>query len=233
MTATLSPSALRHLVADYGCPLCYYRDRRFGIRRPSIIASILGAVDRTVKSHFDESAHQDTPTPILQQTAKDVVLADRELVQKCRHYQTAPKYEHPDTDAIVRGGMDDLAVEQTESDKALVVLDVKTKATPPATAEDVSIGHRLQVSLYTLMLEAAGHQAADYALLVFVSPTMVDADGCLECEATPVRVEVDRDWARNVVGRGATILEGSPPDPNPDCDFCQFVNDADSAEVTA
>lgn len=233
MTATLSPSALRHLVADYGCPLCYYRDRRFGIRRPSIIASILGAVNRTVKSHFDESARQDTPTPILQQTTEDVVLAERELVQQCRHYQTAPKYKHPDTDAIVRGGMDDIAVQQTENGKALVVLDVKTKAAPPTTAEDVSIGHRLQVSLYTLMLEEVGHQTADYALLVFISPTRVDANGCLQCEATPMRVEVDRDWARNVVARGASLLEGSPPDPNPDCDFCQLSDNMETSEVTA
>jgi len=214
----LSPNSLN---LYYECPLCFWLDKRQGIKRPPPYPYALNmAVDHLLKEEFDKYRTKGEPHPLL--VANNVpakLFSNQELLNEWRSNFKGIRYYDKKLDATLFGAVDDI-LEFT--DGTLAPLDYKSTGSKVAKVYD---RFQLQMDVYTFLLEKNGYSTAKKGCLAFY---IVDKENGFE-DKLPFRKEIhmidtDPSYIQKIFEEAVGLLrEDTPPSHSPDCKFGQWL----------
>jgi CRISPR/Cas system-associated exonuclease Cas4 (RecB family) len=222
MAYKLSPSRMNLF---FECPRCFWLRVNEKVNRPSgPFPSLPSGIDEAVKEHFDRFRERGDVPPEIQRSSEEnlSLYEDQEFLEKARSWRTEPKWRDPESEALLRGGVDDLMRNQ-EGD--IVVLDYKTRGYPPKEDSGAPDYYARQVNLYNLILRENGYKTADYGLILYFYPDGFEDNGDFIFHTEVRRVEVDIDEARKMVRDAVETLEGDVPHHDEECEYRDWEPD--------
>lgn len=211
------------------CDRCFYDINVLKIPRPeSIVASITGGIDRTVKGYFDQ--FRGAVPPLLAGQVPGFLYPDVEKMKKMRHWKSGLKAEvevHGIRVSII-GALDDLLV----NCPGYAPLDGKSKGDAPK--DDGSTYYQVQSDIYGLLLDRNGMPPSGFSYFAYCWPITLDH---VEGRSAPVwdagckvyALGCSPDNAVKTIGDAVLVLKGGQPAWNPSCTYCTFAQ----ARVTA
>ena len=213
----LSPSALNVFL---DCPKCFWLDRVKKVTRPrGIFPSLPGGMDRVIKVHFDHFRAKGTLPPELNgQDFEGVRLfGDQARLEEWRNWRTGLVYQ--DTDgSVLSGALDDLLVKAGQ----YIPFDYKTKGSV-TTAEDAVKYYQNQLDCYALLLEENRLATAGFGFLLYYSPKSAAANGAVLFELQAIKIPTDKERARTIFRRAASLLKGPEPPSAGACEYCAWL----------
>jgi len=214
----LSPNSLN---LYYECPLCFWLDKRMGIRRPQPYPYALNAaVDVLLKEEFDKYRKKGELHPLL--VANNIpakLFSNQKLLNEWRNNFEGIRYYDAELDATLFGAVDDV-LEFTEG--KLAPLDYKSTGSKVPTIYD---RFQLQMDIYTFLLEKQGYKTVRKGCLAFY---IVDKENGFEGRL-PFRKEIhmidtDPTYVQGVFKEAVELLrKDAPPAHNPDCQYGQWL----------
>lgn len=208
------------------CPRCFYLDQRLGIKRPdSFPFTLNNAVDELLKREFDLLRKDAQPHQLMNDYGiKAVPLQHADLELWRDAMRNGIKYLDPRTNLILRGGIDDVWINE---EKELHIVDYKATS----KKEDVTLdaewqnGYKRQVEVYQWLFRNNGFTVSPIAYFVYVNGD-ADApkfDGKLEFSSTIIPYTGNTDWIPDVVTQlHACLMNKNSPPAHPDCAYCEY-----------
>ena len=214
----LSPSTLNVFLE---CQRCFWMDKVKGIKRPrGIFPSLPGGMDRVIKVHFDSFRAKNALPPELSGNNFNGIklFGDQAQLELWRSWRTGLVYR--DTDgSILSGALDDLLVK----DGQYIPFDYKTKGSV-TTEEDAVKYYQNQLDCYTLLLQENQMPTAGYGYLLYYSPKSVGEQGAAIFELQAIKIPTDYERARATFRKAVTLLKGSLPEMNGQCEYCSWLS---------
>src|SRR3989344_999197 len=156
----LSPSSLNLYLE---CPLCFWLDKKQGIRRPPPYPYALNsAVDILLKEEFDRYRAKDEPHPLM--VAYNIpakLFPNQTLLKEWRNNFEGIRYYDRAIDATLFGAVDDVLEFRNG---ALAPLDYKSTGSAAAKIYD---RFQLQLDTYTFLMEKNGYKTKRKGYLAF------------------------------------------------------------------
>jgi len=216
----LSPNSLNLF---YECRLCFWLDKRMGIRRPQPFPYALNsAVDVLLKQEFDGYRAKGELHPLLLTGNIPVKLfPNQELLNEWRSNFKGIRYYDPKLDATLFGAVDDVLAQ----DEKLAPLDYKSTGSAVAKVYD---RFQLQMDIYTHLLERNGYQTMRKGFLAFY---VVDKNNGFE-DKLPFRkelhiIDTDTSYVPEVFAEAVSLLrQNTPPVHNQDCEHGKWLSSA-------
>ncbi|MEK6962981.1 MAG: PD-(D/E)XK nuclease family protein [Nanoarchaeota archaeon] len=210
-TYRVSPSTL----AIYNeCKTCFY-EHIHGRRRPaSIFPSLPRGMDRCFKALYDENRRLETLPPEISSLGNAKLYPDQAKIDQWRNPWQGLKWHT--SEGVLQGAVDEVL----EINGLLSPLDFKTRSGPPRP-ETINY-YKLQISVYTLLLQKIGHPTSPVGFLLFYHPHQAGPNGLVTFETTLVKVDVDLTKAEQTFKEALSLLRGSEPQPNSNCPYCRY-----------
>ncbi len=114
----------------------------------------------------------------------------------------------------LKGTVDNLVMENGK----VVVLDYKTRGFP--LKDDTVERYRLQMSVYTYILEQLGYKTSKHTYLLFYYPRGLSKYDQVSFHVVAIKLDVEAAYARSVFEQAIGCLEGTKP-PNC-CEWCAY-----------
>ncbi len=215
------------------CPRCFYLEQRLGVPRPRPFPFTLNsAVDRLLKKEFDIHRADGTKHPLVEKYGLDAVPFPHEKMEEWRDaFTRGIGFLHPATNLFVRGGIDDVWI---TPDKELLIVDYKATAKEGEVNLDAEWqdGYKRQVEVYQWLFRQNGFEVSNTAYFVYVNGK-VDAkafDAKLEFDLKLIPYEGSDKWIEKILHDiKATLLSEKSPQPDDDCGYCLYRNQAAAA----
>lgn len=214
----LSPNSLN---LYYECPLCFWLDKRQGIKRPQPYPYALNAaVDMLLKKEFDEYRKKGELHPLL--AAYNIpakLFSNQKLLDEWRNNFKGIRYYDSALGATLFGAVDDVL---EFSDGKLAPLDYKSTGSKVPTVYD---RFQLQMDIYTYLLEKNGYQTAKKGCLAFY---VVDKENGFE-DKLPFKKEIqlidtDPSYVQKLFEEAVNFLyKDAPASHNADCQYGQWL----------
>ncbi|MDD5144847.1 MAG: PD-(D/E)XK nuclease family protein [Candidatus Pacebacteria bacterium] len=201
----LSPNSLN---LYYECPLCFWLEKKMGVRRPQPYPYALNAaVDILLKQEFDSYRRKKELHPLL--VANNVpakLFSNQKLLDQWRDNFQGIRFYDAELDATLFGAVDDV-LEFTEG--KLAPLDYKSTGSQVANVYD---RFQLQLDVYTCLLEKNGYQTIRKGFLAFY---IVDKENGFN-DKLPFRKEIhvidtDPTYVPNIFKEAVNLLKGEAP----------------------
>jgi len=217
----LSPSSLN---LYYECPLCFWLDKRMGIKRPQPYPYALNtAVDFLLKEEFDKYRKKRELHPLL--VAYNIpakLFTNQKLLDQWRNNLKGIRYYDASLDATLFGAVDDIL---EFSDGKLAPMDYKSTGSKVANVYD---RFQLQMDIYTFLLEKNGYQTARKGILAFY---VVDKENGF-VDRLPFKKEIhiidtDPSYVQDLFAEAVNFLRKDPPTSHsPDCQYGLWLKKA-------
>jgi len=217
----LSPSSLN---LYYECPLCFWLEKRMGIKRPQPYPYALNqAVDFLLKQEFDKYRKKRELHPLL--VAYNVpakLFPNQKLLDEWRNNLKGIRYYDASLDATLFGAVDDIL---EFSDGKLAPMDYKTTGSKVANVYD---RFQLQMDIYTFLLEKNGYQTARKGILAFY---VVDKENGF-VDRLPFKKEIhiidtDPSYVQDLFAEAVNFLRNeAPTSHSPDCQYGLWLKKA-------
>ena len=219
----LSPNSLN---LYYECPLCFWLDKRKGIKRPQPYPYALNmAVDHLLKEEFDKYRKKRELHPLL--IAHNIpakLFPNQKLLNEWRNNFKGISYYDAELDATLFGAVDDIL---EFSDGKLAPMDYKSTGSKAAKVYD---RFQLQMDIYTFLLEKNGYQTAGKGCLAFY---IVDKENGF-ADRLPFKKEIhiidtDSSYVQKVFKEAVNSLRNQAPSSHsPDCQYGHWLKKASS-----
>lgn len=217
----LSPNSLN---LYYECPLCFWLEKRMGIKRPPPYPYALNtAVDVLLKEEFDKYRKKRELHPLL--IAYNVpakLFPNQKLLDEWRNNFKGIRYYDAVLDATLFGALDDVL---EFSDGRLAPMDYKSTGSRVANVYD---RFQLQMDIYTFLLEKNGYKTVRKGCLAFY---VVDKENGFE-DKLPFKKEIhmidtDPTYIQGIFGEAVALLRADAPKAHsPDCKHGQWLKEA-------
>jgi CRISPR/Cas system-associated exonuclease Cas4 (RecB family) len=214
----LSPSSLN---LYYECPLCFWLDKRMGIKRPQPYPYALNtAVDFLLKEEFDKYRKKRELHPLL--VAYNIpakLFPNQKLLDEWRNNSKGIRYYDASLDATLFGAVDDIL---EFSDGKLAPMDYKSTGSKIANVYD---RFQLQMDIYTFLLEKNGYKTVRKGILAFY---VVDKENGF-VDRLPFKKEIhvidtDPSYVQKLFSEAVTFLRKEPPPSHsPDCQYGRWL----------
>jgi len=221
----LSPNSLN---LYYECPLCFWLDKRQGIRRPQPYPYALNAaVDSLLKEEFDQYRKEGKLHPLL--IAHNVpakLFSNQKLLNEWRDNRQGIRYYDASLNATLFGAVDDIL---EFSDGKLVPLDYKSTGSKVPTIYD---RFQLQMDIYTFLLEKNGYQTLRKGCLAFY---VVDKENGFE-DRLPFKKEIqmidtDPSYVQGVFEEAVNLLRKEMPSSHSqDCQYGRWFEEVENLD---
>jgi CRISPR/Cas system-associated exonuclease Cas4 (RecB family) len=208
MEYKLSPSNLNLLEE---CPRCFWLHFVKNIKRPSgPMSSIPIKMDSIIKHYFDRYRNQGKLPPMIEGMIKGKLP------------ENMPKtLKNDEGNGIILWGRPDDYFELQDGN--IVPFDHKTKSKEP---EDIHSAYQLQMNVYSYLLKVMGYKTTNKAYLAFYYPDECDLHDGMPFHCKILEVKTDFNSVKKVVERANTILNGQMPDPDKNCEYCKWIENA-------
>ncbi len=223
------------------CPRCAYLDLRLGVKRVSGPSFTLNnAVDELLKREFDAHRVQGTQHPLTRQYGVNATpLNDPRMDEWRDALRRGIKHHHQRSNIILRGGVDDVWVDQ---DGQLMIVDYKatSKKEGPSTTDDLYDSYKKQIEIYQWLFRQNGFSVSNTGYFVYVNgkSDAVAFDGKLEFDVNLIAYTGNSDWVdQTLVDLKDMLMSESIPkigkafNGGP-CDFCTYREAAGKALAT-
>ncbi len=210
----LSPNSLNLFLE---CPLCFWLDKKQGIKRPQPFPYALNiAIDILLKQEFDDFRAKKESHPLL--VAHNVsakLFSNQSLLNQWRSNFVGIRYYDEKLGATLFGAVDDILEFE---DKKLAPLDYKSTGSRVANIYD---RFQLQMDVYTHLLEKNGFSTPRKGYLAFYIVNKENGFG----DRLPFRKELheintDPLYIPGLFGEAVSLLKNvSPSSHSPDCEF--------------
>lgn len=206
------------------CPKCFYLDRRLGVGQPpGYPFSLNSAVDTLLKKEFDVHRAKKIAHPLMKSYGLDAVPFQHEMMDDWRENFKGVQFHHEPTNFIVTGAVDDLW--QSELGE-IIVVDYKatSKTTKVSLDADWQNGYKRQMEIYQWLLRRNGLNVSSTGYFVYCNgkTDKVAFDAKLEFDIDLLPYTGDDSWIEGTLHEIKECLDGELPDPNPECDFCNY-----------
>src|SRR4030042_4608893 len=215
----LSPSSLN---LYYECPLCFWYEKKMGIRRPQPYPYALNAaVDYLLKEEFDKYRKKRELHPLLVANNIPAKLFPKQaLLDEWRNNFKGLRYYDTELDATLFGAVDDVL---EFSEGKLAPLDYKSTGSKTGTVYD---RFQLQMDVYTFLLEKQGYKTVRKGCLAFY---IVDKENGFN-DKLPFRKEIvmidtDPSYVQGIFKEAVNVLKGDKPvNHSPDCQYGKWFD---------
>ena len=215
------------------CPRCFYMNDRWGIKRPDSYPFTLNvAVDELLKKEFDILRENGKTHPLMKEFGVDAVPFKHKNLDLWRDsLKNGIKYHDPETNLIIRGGIDDVWV---NSNDELHIVDYKATSKKGEVSLDAEWqdGYKRQVEVYQWLFRKNDFSVSDTAYFVYVNgDTGAEKfDGKLEFKSTIIPYDGDDSWVTGTVKKlHACLMSDNSPNSSPDCAYCAYRKHAGEA----
>ncbi len=217
------------------CPKCFYLDRRLGVARPpGFPFSLNSAVDTLLKKEFDIHRADKTTHPLMKAFGLDAIPFTHELLNEWRENFKGLQYHHEPTNFIMTGAIDDLWVDKNGK---IMVVDYKATSKTSKVNLDAEWqdGYKRQMEMYQWLLKKMGFNVSNTGYFVYCNgKTSGEAfDGKLEFDIDLIPYTGDSSWVENTLFEAKKCLNGQVPSSSDGCDYCNFRESANKAELTS
>ncbi len=214
----LSPNSLN---LYYECPLCFWLDKRQGVRRPQPYPYALNAaVDILLKQEFDKYRKKRELHPLL--VAFNVpakLFPNQKLLDEWRNNYKGIRYYDTELQATLFGAVDDV-LEFT--DGKLAPMDYKSTGSKVANVYD---RFQLQMDIYTFLLEKNGYKTTGKGVLAFYIVDKENGfDGKLPFRKEIHVIDTDPSYVQKLFKEAVALLrKDAPKYHSPDCQYGQWL----------
>lgn len=217
----LSPNSLNLFLE---CPLCFWLDKKCGIRRPPPYPYALNsAVDTLLKQEFDSYRKKGEVHPlILEHNIPARLFSDQQLLNRWRSNFDGIRYFDPHLKATLFGAVDDIL---EFKDGKLAPLDYKSTGSSVSNVYD---RFQLQIDIYTYLLEKNNFSTSRKGYLAFY---IVDKKngfgGRLPFRKELKEIKANPDAVPELFSKAVAVLRSEiPPQHRDDCKFGQWLKQA-------
>ncbi|UMX48401.1 MAG: PD-(D/E)XK nuclease family protein [Candidatus Nealsonbacteria bacterium DGGOD1a] len=213
------------------CPRCFYLEQRLGIKIPSGPGfSLNNAVDHLLKKEFDIRRAEGVSHPLMAAYGIDAVPARHDDLEIWRENFKGMRVLHQPTNLEMFGAIDDLWINPAGE---YHIVDYKATSTiKEITLDDQwKQWYKIQAEFYQWLFRARGFKVNDIAYFVFANAAKDRAafDAKLEFAVTVIAHNGNDAWVEPTLLKIKDCLESvQPPAPNPDCEYCQYIEKAKS-----
>lgn len=200
------------------CPRCFWLNKHEGIRQPEgIVSRLANRFDVVIKRYFDLYRGTNQLPPMI-----------AGQVEGQLQHPFQEKYWHPLPDSIG----DDRYGYYGKLDECLITgkgtytpVDHKTASSDPNTRELIP-AYQFQLDSYAFLLEQNGRPSTGVGHLIYFFPGHGDKlHHGFPMEVSLKTLKTNPAGVMPAIKKAITILEGPLPKPNPDCDFCRYVEE--------
>lgn len=205
------------------CPLCFWLDIKKSVKRPPPAPyTINSAIDALLKQEFDVCRENGTAHYLIKKYNIDAIPYKCAQINAWRHNFTGVQFHHKPTDFLVFGAVDDVWINSTGK---LIVVDYKATG---ANNYQIYPGYKRQMEIYQWLLQQNGYAVSKtgYFLFAKVNKNGGFAEGKLSFDLFLEPQEGDTSWIENTIQDAYKIMNNSMPESNPECVYCQFVNNS-------
>ena len=214
----LSPSSL-DLYDE--CPLCFWLEKRMGIRRPQPYPYALNtAVDMLLKEEFDKYRTMGEPHPLLvTHNIPAKLFQNQELLNEWRDSRRGIRYFDEKLNATLFGAVDDILEFE---DGKLAPLDYKSTGGKEAV---IYSRFQLQMDIYSFLLEKNGYQTTGKGYLAFY---IVDKKNGFE-DRLPFRkelqvIDANPSHVKKLFSEAVNFIRGEAPlEHSAKCQYGQWL----------
>lgn len=217
----LSPNSLS---LYYECPLCFWLEKKMGIKRPQPYPYALNAaVDVLLKEEFDKYRKKKELHPLL--VAYNIpakLFPNQKLLDEWRNNLKGIRYYDAELDATLLGAVDDIL---EFSDGKLAPMDYKSTGSKVANVYD---RFQLQMDIYTFLLEKNGYQTVRKGCLAFY---VVDKENGfvdrLPFKKEIITIDTDPSYVQKLFKEAVMLLRADAPSAHgPDCQYGRWLKEA-------
>jgi len=222
----LSPNSLN---LYYECPLCFWWEKRMGIKRPQPYPYALNmAVDTLLKEEFDKYRKKKELHPLL--IANNIpakLFPNQKLLNEWRNNFEGIRYYDAELDATLFGAVDDV-LEFTEG--KLAPLDYKSTGSKIPTVYD---RFQLQMDIYTFLLEKQGYKTIRKGCLAFYIVDKENGfDGKLPFRKEIHMIDTDPSYVQKVFAEAVSVLrKDAPVSHSPDCQYGKWLKGISQIQI--
>lgn len=218
------------------CQRCFYLDRKFGLRRPSMPAfSLNDAVDKLFKKEFDLLRKKGESHELMKKYGIDAVPFDHPDLPEWRddfYKYVGACTLHEKTNFEICGIVDDIWVNKKEE---LFIVDYKSTSTQKEISLDDQYkqGYKRQMEVYQWIFRQKGFKVSEIGYFVFANATKnrPKFDGLLEFESSIISYKGNDFWIeKTLIDAKKCLLENNIPEPSPTCEYCAYSQDRERME---
>ena len=207
-------------------PRCFYFDRRWGVKRPSMPGFSLNvAVDELLKKEFDIHRVKREPHPLMKKYGIKAVPFEHEKMDAWRDaLRGGVIYLHPGTNLMLTGGVDDVWVDDKGE---LIVVDYKATSTRAEITLDGEYkeGYKRQLEFYQWLLRRNGFAVSDTGYFVYVNADKDKQafDAKLDFNVQLIAHTGKDDWVeRTIIAAHKVLMSDQAPRAGDGCEYCGY-----------
>ncbi|MDD3386814.1 MAG: PD-(D/E)XK nuclease family protein [Candidatus Pacebacteria bacterium] len=216
------------------CPQCFYLDRRLGIGRPpGFPFNLNSAVDTLLKKEFDIYRNQKSPHPLIEEFGIDAIPYKHKDIDIWRNTFKGIEYLHEPTNLLITGAIDDIWV---NSNDEVIIVDYKatSKSSEVNIDAEWQIGYKRQMEIYQWLFKNNGFNVSNTGYFVYCNGNTDNPvfDKKLEFDIKVIPYTGDTSWIDGKLFEiKECLMSDKIPDPNPDCDYCNYRKNAVIAKI--
>ena len=210
------------------CKRCFYIDRRLGVAEPpGFPFNINSAVDELLKKEFDIFRKKGKPHPYMQETGKNLIPFQHNLLDEWRENFKGVQYFHEKTNFILTGAVDDLWFDLDTNEVIIVDYKSTSKDAEVTIDEDWQSGYRRQMDFYQWLMRKNGFKVSDTGYFVYCNgdKSKPKFSNKISFKISVLEYNGNDSWVENTILEIKKVLDNnSIPKGSQDCKICSFVN---------
>lgn len=209
------------------CPRCFFLKYKKGISRPSSPPFTLNLeVDKLLKKEFDQYRSTKTQHPTQKNNNLDCIPAQNPNLEKWRHNFTGIQYNHPQTELLLYGSIDDLWY--SPSEQSYVVVDYKATSSKYMYPSKERIAqYTRQLSFYAWLLSKNNLPMSNRSyILLYNAYSEGDSFGSkLSFKEQLITLNNSYDWIEPTIKEiKSTLSLSEPPNSVENCKYCIYFD---------
>jgi hypothetical protein len=209
------------------CPRCFYLDRRLGVGQPpGYPFNLNSAVDTLLKKEFDLYRARQEPHPLFVKHQLALLPFQHPKMDEWRDsLRRGIQYAVPGTTLILTGGVDDVWIDTKTQELVIVDYKATSKIEPVSLDAEWQQGYKRQAEVYQWLFRQNGFKVADRAYFVYCNgrTDREQFNQRLDFEISLLPYEGKTAWVEGAVRKAyACLCAAELPEPQSNCDFCQY-----------
>lgn len=205
------------------CPRCFWLEMNKGLKRPPPAPyTINNSIDWLLKQEFDLYRKSGIPHPVMKKFNVAAIPYNCKEIDDWRNSFVGVRVEHPLTNFLVFGAIDDLWVNPQGE---LIVVDYKATGAKEYKIYD---SYRRQMEIYQWLFSRNGYKVSPIGYFLFskVNKNNGFAEGKLSFDLALEPLKGDSSWVEETIVACRKTLDSAIPAPEKECLYCQFSQGA-------
>ncbi len=210
------------------CPRCFYLDRRLGVDRPpSFPFNLNSAVDRLLKSEFDQCRAKAQPQSLMVEYGIDAIPFSHPQIDDWREaLHKGIQYAVPGTTFIFTGAIDDVWIQNKTKDLIIVDYKATSKKGDVTIDEEWQRSYKNQMEMYQWLFRMNGFEVSSTGYFVYCNgkSDVGEFNNQLRFETKVIPYEGDTAWVEGKIRETySTLMSQAIPDAANTCDYCKYI----------